>query len=283
MCSTFAVSASLTPGRMSAFNETVTRGACAATASTACLITAITSSHSPSTVVNMASVRFGNPEARTTRTASATASPTLPSSLVPGPPLGAMLKAKSMVASLPQARCPAPLLASQFMSPRDPLPFDPILRAASLWDERIGSATTMAAVTSVMRVQQILLSAVDGALRPLGLTFARYEALVLLTFSRTGRLPMRVMGERLQLHPTSVTNIVDRLEADGLVRRIPHPTDRRATLVEITDEGSAQTERATSAVTTIDFGLTGLDGAEQDQLTALLTKVRRAAGDFIAP
>jgi DNA-binding MarR family transcriptional regulator len=169
------------------------------------------------------------------------------------------------------------------MSPRDPLPFDPILRAASLWDERIGSATTMAAVTSVMRVQQILLSAVDGALRPHGLTFARYEALVLLTFSRTGRLPMRVMGERLQLHPTSVTNIVDRLQADGLVRRIPHPTDRRATLVEITEEGSAQTERATSAVTTIDFGLTGLDGPEQDQLTALLGKVRRAAGDFTAP
>jgi DNA-binding MarR family transcriptional regulator len=169
------------------------------------------------------------------------------------------------------------------MSPRDPLPFDPILRAASLWDERIGPATTMAAVTSIMRVQQILLSAVDGALRPHGLTFARYEALVLLTFSRTGRLPMRVMGERLQLHPTSVTNIVDRLQADGLVRRIPHPTDRRATLVEITEEGSAQTERATTAVTAIGFGLTGLDGTEQDQLTALLGKVRRAVGDFSTP
>ena len=113
------------------------------------------------------------------------------------------------------------------MTSREPLPFDPILRAAALWDERIGPARTMAAVTSVMRVQQILLSAVDGALRPHGLTFARYEALVLLTFSRTGRLPMRVMGERLQLHPTSVTNIVDRLQADGLVRRIPHP-DRPA-------------------------------------------------------
>ncbi len=131
------------------------------------------------------------------------------------------------------------MLASPVMASREPLPFDPILRAAVLWDERIGPARTMAAVTSVMRVQQILLSAVDGALRPHGLTFARYEALVLLTFSRTGKLPMRVMGERLQLHPTSVTNIVDRLQADGLVRRIPHPTDRRATLVEITERGSA--------------------------------------------
>jgi DNA-binding MarR family transcriptional regulator len=166
------------------------------------------------------------------------------------------------------------------MATRDPLPFDPILRAAAIWDQRIGPSRTMAAVTSVMRVQQILLSAVDGALRPHGLTFARYEALVLLTFSRTGRLPMRVMGERLQLHPTSVTNIVDRLQADVLVRRIPHPTDRRATLVEITDTGSDLLEKATKSVTAIDFGLTGLSAEQETQLTELLGKVRRAAGDF---
>jgi DNA-binding MarR family transcriptional regulator len=166
------------------------------------------------------------------------------------------------------------------MATRDPLPFDPILRAAAIWDQRIGPSRTMAAVTSVMRVQQILLSAVDGALRPHSLTFARYEALVLLTFSRTGRLPMRVMGERLQLHPTSVTNIVDRLQADGLVRRIPHPTDRRATLVEITDTGSDLLEKATKSVTAIDFGLTGLSAEQETQLTELLGKVRKAAGDF---
>ena len=167
------------------------------------------------------------------------------------------------------------------MASRDPLPFDPIMRAADLWDERIGPSRSMAAVTSVMRVQQILLSAVDGALRPHGLTFARYEALVLLTFSRTGRLPMRVMGERLQLHPTSVTNIVDRLAADGLARRVPHPTDRRATLVAITDAGSTLRERATASVTAIDFGLAGLTPEQETQLTALLGQVRHAAGDFV--
>jgi DNA-binding MarR family transcriptional regulator len=105
-------------------------------------------------------------------------------------------------------------------------------------------------------------------------------ARVLLTFSRTGRLPMRVMGERLQLHPTSVTNIVDRLQADGLVRRIPHPTDRRATLVEITEAGSSLLEAATKSVTAIDFGLSGLTPDEESQLTTLLGRVRQAAGDF---
>jgi len=162
-----------------------------------------------------------------------------------------------------------------------PLPFDPIARAAQLWEARIGPSGTMAAVTGVMRVQQIIQSAVDGALKPHGLTFARYEALVLLTFARSASLPMRVMGERLQLHPTSVTNIVDRLERDGLVKRVPHPTDRRTTLVEITEEGRRRREAATEAVTAIDFGLNGLTERQTEQLTDLLTKVRRAAGDFI--
>jgi DNA-binding MarR family transcriptional regulator len=166
------------------------------------------------------------------------------------------------------------------MAKRGSLPFDPIHRAAELWNERIGPSGSMAAVTSVMRVQQILLSAVDGALRPHGLTFARYEAMVLLEFASRGSLPMRVMGERLQLHPTSVTNIVDRLQHDGLVRRVAHPTDRRATLVELTDDGHERLTRATEAVTAIDFGLTGLTTEQRDQLTALLRDVRRAAGDF---
>ncbi|MGQ0839829.1 MarR family winged helix-turn-helix transcriptional regulator [Actinokineospora sp.] len=165
------------------------------------------------------------------------------------------------------------------MTPRT-LPFDPIARAAELWQERIGDPATMAAVTSVMRVQQILQSAVDGALKPHGLTFARYEALVLLTFAKTGSLPMRVMGERLQLHPTSVTNIVDRLEADGLVKRTPHPTDRRTTLTEITEAGRERRAQATAAVTAADFGLRGLTDRQTAQLTELLAKVRKAAGDF---
>ena len=77
-----------------------------------------------------------------------------------------------------------------------------------------------------------------------------------------------------------MTNIVDRLQADGLVRRVPHPTDRRATLVEITESGAALREKATESVTAIDFGLVGLEPEQKAQLTELLGQVRRAAGDF---
>jgi DNA-binding MarR family transcriptional regulator len=160
------------------------------------------------------------------------------------------------------------------------LPFDPIAKAADTWSQRIGPNWAMNAVTSIMRVQQILQASVDEALRPHGLTFARYEALVLLSFSQRGSLPMRLMGERLQLHPTSITNIVDRLEADGLVRRLRHPSDRRTTLVEITPGGTERLQPATAAVMKADFGLVGLTEADADKLSAVLTKVRRAAGDF---
>ena len=161
-----------------------------------------------------------------------------------------------------------------------PLPFDPIARAARIWEDRIGPSGTMAAVTGVMRVQQIIQSAVDGALKPHGLTFARYEALVLLTFARSASLPMRVMGERLQLHPTSVTNIVDRLEKDGLVKRVPHPTDRRTTLAELTDLGRETAQKATEALNEFAFGMRPLPDAELEHLSRILRDVRIAEGDF---
>ncbi len=104
----------------------------------------------------------------------------------------------------------------------------------------------MAAVTSLMRAQQIVLARVQDVLRPHRLTFARYEVLMLLSFSRTGALPLSRLGERLQVHPASVTNVVDRLVAQGLIVRVPHPSDRRATLAEITAAGRALALAATA-------------------------------------
>ncbi len=138
----------------------------------------------------------------------------------------------------------------------------------------------MAAATSIMRAQQVVLAAVDGALRPLGLTFARYEGLVLLLFSRRGALPLGKMGQRLMIHPTSVTNIIDRLEEQGLVRRIPHPTDGRTTLAEITDDGRRLAKEATRAVNAVTFGLGSLGAEDLRQLVRITRKLRRSIGDF---
>jgi DNA-binding MarR family transcriptional regulator len=160
------------------------------------------------------------------------------------------------------------------------LPFDPIERAAEIWAERFGPAEAMAAVTSIMRAQQILLAGLDGLLRPHGLTFARYEALVLLGFSRRGALPLRVIGERLMVHPTSVTNTIDRLERDGLVRRRPNPRDGRGTLAEITPTGREVMARSTADLMAARFGMGDYDALELSEIFALLRGLRVAAGDF---
>ncbi len=160
------------------------------------------------------------------------------------------------------------------------LPFDPIDEAARQWGRRWEGVPAMHAVTSLMRTQQLVLARLDALLRPHGLSFARYEALVLLVFSSRGSLPLGKMGERLQVHPTSVTSIVRRLEDAGLLVRRPHPQDRRAVLAEITDAGRAVVERATAELVAGDFGLDALDEQALGELSALLRPVREAAGDF---
>jgi DNA-binding MarR family transcriptional regulator len=167
------------------------------------------------------------------------------------------------------------------MSP--PLRFDPIEEAARQWRERWGEEpiAAMRAVTSLMRVQQLWLGRLNEALRPHGLTFARYEVLMLLHFSRGGALPLGKVGERLQVHPTSVTSLIDGLEQQRLVRREPHPSDRRTTLASITPAGRETARAATETLHAIRFGTEPLDDARLDSLTELLHACRAAAGDFL--
>ena len=166
--------------------------------------------------------------------------------------------------------------------PGRPLPFDPVAEAQRQWEAHgwAAAAPGMGAVTSVMRVQQLFLSRIDDLLAGEDLSFARYEVLVLLSFSRAGALPLGKVGARLQVHPASVTNAVDRLQAQGLVRRDPHPTDGRTTLAAITDAGREVVERATALLNTEVFSSLGLTADEATALVGLLQKVRRAAGDF---
>ena len=168
------------------------------------------------------------------------------------------------------------------MSARGSLPFDPIVEARRQWRDHgwVDVADGMAAVTSVTRVAQILLNRVDHVLKPFALTFARFEVLELLAFSRSGALPLGKVGARLQVHPTSVTSAVDRLETQGFVRRTPHPSDGRATLAELTDAGRAVVQDATAALNREVFADLGLEPDELRTLFSLLEKMRRAAGDF---
>jgi DNA-binding MarR family transcriptional regulator len=165
---------------------------------------------------------------------------------------------------------------------RPPLRFDPIAEAERQWtDHGWGDAAPgMAAVTSVVRAEQIFLARIDESLRPFGITFARYEVLMLLVFSRVGALPMGKLSERLQVRAGSITNAVDRLEADGLVRRVPHPTDGRTTLAEITDTGRGLARRATARLNREVFTRSGLDRDDLQLVIDALRRLRQGHGDF---
>lgn len=162
------------------------------------------------------------------------------------------------------------------------LPLDPIAEARRQWVAHgwRDAAAGMAAVTSITRAQQLLQRRIDDELRDLDLTFARYEVLMLLHVSRRGSLPMGVVGSRLQVHPTSVTSAVTKLEAQGFVRRERHPTDGRAKLAVLTDDGRAVALEATERLNAAVFTDPGIPDDEVETLVGILTGLRARAGDF---
>ncbi|MBM7507783.1 MarR family transcriptional regulator [Nocardioides sp. 31GB23] len=164
------------------------------------------------------------------------------------------------------------------MSERDPIREAHRQWVAHGWPE---AADGMALVTSVVRVQQLLSGRIEAVLRPLDLTFARYEVLRLLSFSSAGRLPMMRLGSLLQVHPASVTSAVDRLERQGFVRRVRGDGDRRVVLAEITDAGREVVERATEGLNTDVFGSPGIGAESTAELTRLLGELRASAGDRV--
>jgi DNA-binding MarR family transcriptional regulator len=167
----------------------------------------------------------------------------------------------------------------------NPLAFDPIAEARRQWDEHWGGAATpsMAAVTSIMRAQQIILARLNELLEPLDLTFARYEALMLLFYSRTGALPLGKISDRLQVHRASVTNVLDKLVDSGYVQRAEHESDRRAILARITPQGKRVARQATRRLNADGFGMAPLDTAACELLYEMLGPLRVSAGDFEEP
>ena len=145
------------------------------------------------------------------------------------------------------------------------------------WDDAAGG---MAFVTSLVRVHQLLLGRIEDLLRPHGLTFARFEVLRLLAFSRRGVLPVGKVGERLQVHPASVTNAMQRLEDAGLVERSANPADGRSVLATITPAGRSLVERCTEVLNRKVFSTLPLGRTDVDDGIELLRDVRRAFGDL---
>ena len=162
-----------------------------------------------------------------------------------------------------------------------PLVYDPVEASRERWVQQgwEDSASGMAAVVSVMRAEQIFLNRATTILRPLGLTFARYQVLGMLRWA--GPLTLGSLGHRLWITPGTVTSAVDRLEAADLCRRVSHPTDARATLAEITAKGRRTFDKSVALLNSELFASVGLTDDECAQLVRLIGKIRADEGDVV--
>ncbi len=162
------------------------------------------------------------------------------------------------------------------------LEYDPIDASHRYWLAQgwEDSAEGVGVVISVMRGWQILLNKANALLRPMGLTFARYQVLGLLRSSRP--LSLGQVGTSLWVTPGTVTSSVDRLEASGLIRRFPHPSDGRTVLAEITPAGRRLFDKAVKTLNKNLFSTLPLSPAESAQLVSLIGKIRAEEGDNVA-
>jgi len=156
---------------------------------------------------------------------------------------------------------------------------DPVEEAAFQWAKRYPEAAGFRALVSLVRGYSAAVREVEAILRPLELNISRFEVLLLLSFSRTGALPMMKIRDRLLVHGSSVTYLVDRLEEAGRVARQADPADGRVSLVQVTDEGRRVTERAAQALAADGFGsFASLDDGDLGRLSELLGALRREPG-----
>src|SRR5213593_3717633 len=126
---------------------------------------------------------------------------------------------------------------------------------------------------AVLHASGVLESRVEAKLADVGLSIAKLAALHRLT-EAGGSLPLGQLAERLSCVKSNVTQLVDRLEADGLVSRAADSTDRRSRLAVLTEAGRRASVRGSEIQGAAErelFG--GLTPDETDQLHALLEKI----------
>lgn len=167
-------------------------------------------------------------------------------------------------------------------SVRSPGTLDPIKEAVVQWEAHgFGMLAHMEATTSIMRLQQILSAQIEQALKGFNVNFPQYEALVLLHFSHDGALPLGQMGQRLMIHPATVTSTIDQLETKNLVKRERNQADRRVVLACLTHAGRKTAIDATRVLVDVRFGLEAMTEAEAAALASVIGAYRDRVGDRV--
>src|SRR5437868_7756992 len=140
------------------------------------------------------------------------------------------------------------------------------------------SETVRTGLFAVLHAANSVESRVESRLAEVGLSLPKLAALHQL--SQAGdSLPLGQLAERLSCVKSNITQLVDRLEADGLVTRASDPNDRRARLAVLTPAGRAACDKGTRIQEQTERDLlAGLSKKEARQLIALAAKLERKTG-----
>jgi DNA-binding MarR family transcriptional regulator len=148
------------------------------------------------------------------------------------------------------------------------------------WQEVEGSHPDhLAAMAAIFRLEQMVGSALDRALREHELTRNGYLILVTLRLKRDHTLTMSQLSKRLLLHPTTVSLATEKLQARGLLVRDAHPTDRRTILASLTAEGVRVLALTSDSLGGVQYGLEGVNERLAVTLTEIIRYVRQEMGD----
>ena len=161
-------------------------------------------------------------------------------------------------------------------------PFDVVEASRRVWLERWDpkAASGMAVFSAILRSSQLLNDQVNKVVRRHDLTFARYEVLAWLATDPASARTLSWISKTLRIPPATVTDIIDRLENDRLVRRAPHPSDARTTLAEITARGRKVASEATQDLNETVYQRIGLNERQRNQLVDLLAELRVSGNEF---
>lgn len=161
-------------------------------------------------------------------------------------------------------------------------PFDVVEASRRVWLERWDpeAASGMAVFTAILRSYQLLNDQVTNVMKQHDLSFARYEVLTWLATDPESSLTLSWISKTLRIPPATVTNIIDRLEDEKLVRRVPHPSDARTTLAVITPRGKRVAMDATQDLNATVYEQIGLSEPQRSRLLDLLAILRVSGNEF---
>jgi DNA-binding MarR family transcriptional regulator len=134
-------------------------------------------------------------------------------------------------------------------------------------------------MASMMRAHQTMIAELDRLLKPHDMSRTAFLLMSTLLTSRDHTRPLGQLSRHLMVHPTTVTLVIAQLESKVQVSRRPHPTDRRAVLATLTEEGQRAVTKAAADLAGAQFGLTGASDSLVHRLTSVLSQVRAGMGD----